>query len=492
MLFSKLIGEIDCTDGLVLGEAGFDCEVTSITCDSRRVEKGSMFVCIRGGSFDGHDFAAAALEKGAACVVTERKLGLDRELTVSDTHDFYGRAASAFLGHPSRSMQLVGVTGTKGKTTVTSLIKRILTDAGNMVGLIGTIQNEIGDSVIHAENTTPEAMELESLYARMKDAGCGYCVMEVSSHALEQQRIGDSWYKTAVFTNLSHEHLDYHGDMESYFAAKKKLFTRCDSAVIGIDDPHGRQLLSELPQIAGKDIPVMTFSAENPDADLAAKDIVCHPESVQFKLVYNGKEYPIDFAMPGLFSVRNALAAVGACLQLGLEIGQIVASLQKVTGVKGRIEIIPTGRDFTVITDYAHAPDPLENVLSSLKETVRGRLVCLFGCGGDRDRTKRPLMAAAAAKYADFVIVTSDNPRTEDPQAIIDEILPGLEGFDTPHVTIVNRREAIYYAVKNAQPGDTIVLAGKGHEDYQIIGHEKFHFDEREVVAEALAQTEVQ
>ncbi len=490
MLLSEILNGIDCSDGLSLGEKpGFDCEITSITCDSRQAGKGSMFVCIHGGNVDGHTFAAAALEKGAACVVTEHKLGLEREITVSDTHDFYGRAASAFFGHPSRSMQLVGVTGTKGKTTVTSLIKRILTDAGNLVGLIGTIQNEIGETVIHAENTTPEAMELESLYAQMRDAGCGYCVMEVSSHALEQQRIGDSWYQTAVFTNLSHEHLDYHGDMESYFAAKKKLFTRCNSAVIGIDDPHGRTLLEQLPQLAGKEIPVLTFSAEN-EADLSAKDIVCHPESVQFTLMYKGKEYPVHFAMPGLFSVRNALAAAGACLQLGLEMEQIVSSLGRVTGVKGRIEIIPTGRDFTVITDYAHAPDPLENVLSSLKETVRGRLVCLFGCGGDRDRTKRPLMAAAAAKYADFVIVTSDNPRTEDPQAIIDEILPGLEGYDTPHVTIVNRREAIYYAVRNAQPGDTIVLAGKGHEDYQIIGHEKFHFDEREVVAEALAQTQ--
>ena len=490
MLLSEILNGIDCSDGLSLGEKpGFDCEITAITCDSRQAGKGSIFVCIRGGNVDGHTFAAAALEKGAACIVTERKLGLEREITVSDTHDFYGRAASAFFGHPARALKLAGVTGTKGKTTVTNLMKRILTDAGNMVGLIGTIQNEIGEKVIHAENTTPEAMELESLYAQMRDAGCGYCVMEVSSHALEQQRIGDSWYQTAVFTNLSHEHLDYHGDMESYFAAKKKLFARCDSAVIGIDDPHGRTLLEQLPGIAGREIPVLTFSAER-EADLSAKDIVCYPESVQFILVYKGKDYPIKFAMPGLFSVRNALAAAGACLQLGLGIEQIVRSLGQVTGVKGRIEIIPTGRDFTVITDYAHAPDPLENVLSSLKETVRGRLVCLFGCGGDRDRTKRPLMAAAAAKYADFVIVTSDNPRTEDPQAIIDEILPGLEGFDTPHVTIVNRREAIYYAVANAQPGDTIVLAGKGHEDYQIIGHEKFHFDEREVVAEALAETE--
>ncbi len=490
MLLSKLMEGIPFSKekgkGLFCGQfPAFDCEVTGIVCDSRQVQEGNLFVCIKGAVADGHKFAEAALEKGAVCVVTEHSLGLSKEITVNDTHAFYGEAASAFYGHPSAAMRLVGVTGTKGKTTVTNLIKQILTDNGETVGLIGTIQNEIGDEVIHAENTTPEAMELESLYARMRDKGCGYCVMEVSSHALEQERIGDSFYHTAVFTNLSHEHLDYHGSMENYYLAKRKLFTRCAGAVIGIDDEHGRRLLSELPSLSGK-IPVLTFSAESESADLSAKEIVCHPDCVDFIWVYHGKEYPIHFAMPGIFSVRNALAAAGACLMEGISPEKIVEALEKVKGVKGRIEIIPTGRDFTVITDYAHAPDPLENVLSSLKETVKGRLVCLFGCGGDRDRTKRPLMAAAAAKYADFVIVTSDNPRTESPEAIIQEILPGLSGYDTPHVTIVNRREAIEYAINHAQPGDTIVLAGKGHEDYQVIGHEKHHFDEREVVAEAL------
>ena len=490
MLLSKLLEGIDFSDqegsGLFCKALpSFDCEVKGIVCDSSQVLPGSLFVCIKGAVSDGHGYAAAALEKGACCIVTERPLGLPKEFTVSDTHAFYGEAASSFFGHPSKSMKLVGVTGTKGKTTVTNLIKQILTEHGEKVGLIGTIQNEIGDEVIHAENTTPEAMELESLYARMRDAGCGTCVMEVSSHALEQERIGDSFYHTAVFTNLSHEHLDYHGNMENYYAAKRKLFSRCAGAVIGIDDEHGRRLLSELPEIAGE-IPVLTFSAESESADLYAKEIVCHPDRVEFIWVYQGHEYPVRFAMPGLFSVRNALAAAAACLMEGISPEAIVKALSDVRGVKGRIEIIPTGRDFTVITDYAHAPDPLENVLSSLKETVRGRLICLFGCGGDRDRTKRPLMAEAAAKYADFVIVTSDNPRTEDPEAIIQEILPGLRGYSTPHVTIVNRREAIEYAIAHALPGDTIVLAGKGHEDYQVIGHEKHHFDEREVVAEAL------
>lgn len=456
-----------------------DREATGVVNDSRQVKPGDVFVCIRGAQSDGHRYAAAAAAQGAAAVVCEEDVGLENQILVPDTHLAYSRMASNFYGNPEKKLRLVGVTGTKGKTTVTSLIKRILTQSGQKVGLIGTIQNEIGEQVIHAENTTPDAMELESLYARMVEAGCTFCVMEVSSHALDQQRIGDSHYETAVFTNLSHEHLDYHRDMEDYFEAKAKLFAICDSAVINRDDEYGRRLLERHPE-------AMTFSLEE-EADLTAKEIVCHAESVDFLLCAGGVESRVHFGMPGRFSVRNALAAAGACLQLGVSLNTIISALSSTSGVRGRIETIPTGRDFTVITDYAHSPDSLENVLSSLKETVKGRLVALFGCGGDRDRTKRPLMAAAAARHADALIVTSDNPRTEDPQAIIDEILPGLEGFSVPYTVIVNRREAIFHAVRTAQPGDTIVLAGKGHEDYQIIGHEKFHFDEREVVAEALA-----
>ena len=462
------------------GAAGVpDREATGVVNDSRQVKPGDVFVCIRGAQSDGHRYAAAAAAQGAVAVVCEEDVGLENQILVPDTHLAYSRMASNFYGNPEKKLRLVGVTGTKGKTTVTSLIKRILTQSGQKVGLIGTIQNEIGEQVIHAENTTPDAMELESLYARMVEAGCTFCVMEVSSHALDQQRIGDSHYETAVFTNLSHEHLDYHRDMEDYFEAKAKLFAICDSAVINRDDEYGRRLLERHPE-------AMTFSLEE-EADLTAKEIVCHAESVDFLLCAGGVESRVHFGMPGRFSVRNALAAAGACLQLGVSLNTIISALSSTSGVRGRIETIPTGRDFTVITDYAHSPDSLENVLSSLKETVKGRLVALFGCGGDRDRTKRPLMAAAAARHADALIITSDNPRTEDPQAIIDEILPGLEGFSVPYTVIVNRREAIFHAVRTAQPGDTIVLAGKGHEDYQIIGHEKFHFDEREVVAEALA-----
>jgi len=461
----------------------FDCEITGVTNDSRKAAPGVAFVCIRGRITDGHRYAASAVEKGASAVICEEDLGLENQVIVSDSHAVYGKMAANFHGNPAKKMHLVGVTGTKGKTTVTNLIKTILTLSGEKVGLIGTVQNEIGDEILESKNSTPEAMELQELYKKMADAGCGYCIMEVSSHALDQHRIGDSFYDTAVFTNLTHEHLDYHSDMEDYFLAKAKLFKICGTAVIGSGDSYGKWLTGMVK------VPFLTFDPEG-EADLTAEEIVCHADSVDFVLCMSGKKYPLHFNMPGLFSVKNALAAAGACLQLSISPELIVRGLASVQGVRGRIEIIPTGRDFTVITDYAHTPDSIENVLSALRSTVKGRLTVLFGCGGDRDRTKRPLMAAAAARHADHLIVTSDNPRTEDPEAIIAEILPGLEGSDVSHETIVNRREAIFHAVKTAKTGDTIVLVGKGHEDYQIIGTEKFHFDEREVVAEALAELE--
>lgn len=455
-------------------------EITGMTSDSRRVLPGAVFVCITGFAADGHDYAASAVEKGAAAVVCERDLGLPCQILVPDTHAAYSRMAANWYGNPSRRLRLIGVTGTKGKSTVSYLIKSILAAAGKKVGLIGTIQNEIGDEVLPADKTTPDALELEELFSRMAAAGCEYCVMEVSSHALDQNRIGDTHYEVAVFTNLSHEHLDYHGTMENYYQAKKKLFSACDTAVINLDDNWGKRLAGEV------SCPVLGFSLEGAGA-LNAFDVSHRVDAVDFRYAYRNVESRLHFGMPGNFSVKNALAAMGACLSLGVCLNTITGTLSVISGARGRNEILPTGMDFTVISDYAHSPDAMENILSALKETVRGRLVCLFGCGGDRDRTKRPLMGAAAANWSDYVYVTSDNPRTEDPEAIIAEILPGIEGRGVPYEVIVNRREAIFRAVETALPGDTIVLCGKGHEDYQIIGHEKFHFDEREIVAEAVA-----
>ncbi|MBC8559964.1 UDP-N-acetylmuramoyl-L-alanyl-D-glutamate--2,6-diaminopimelate ligase [Fumia xinanensis] len=474
MLLSALLDEVQ-----VLSDYE-DRDVGTVVNDSRNIKPGDVFVCINGAAADGHTFADAALQKGASAIVCERDLGLKEQILVPDTHLAYSKMAANYYGNPSKKLRLIGVTGTNGKTTTTKLIKSVLTGIGKKVGLIGSIQNEIGDEVVHAEQTTPDAMELEGLYARMADAGCEFCVMEVSSHALDQRRIGDSHYEVAVFTNLTQDHLDYHKTMENYFEAKAKLFDICDSAVINYDDPYGQRLLKTV------SCPMSTVSMESQDADLHASDVVYHPDGVEYRFDYQGVVSKVSFGMPGIFSVKNSLTAIAVCLRLGICIEKAVDGINMAQGVRGRSEIVPTGRDFTVICDHAHTPDGLENILSALKQTTRGRLIALFGCGGDRDRLKRPLMAKSSAKFADMLIVTSDNPRTEDPKAIIDDILPGLDGLDIPYEVIVNRKEAIFYAVQNARPCDTIVLAGKGHEDYQIIGHEKHHFDEREIVAEAL------
>ena len=474
MLLSALL------DGVQVFSDYEDRDAGTVVNDSRKIKPGDVFVCINGAAADGHEYAGSALEKGAAAIVCERDLGLPGQILVGDTHLAYSKMAANFYGNPSKKLRLIGVTGTNGKTTTTKLVKSVLTRIGKKVGLIGSIQNEIGDQVIHAEQTTPDAMELEELYAKMVKAGCEFCVMEVSSHALDQRRIGDSHYEVAVFTNLTQDHLDYHKTMENYFKAKKKLFQICDSAVVNYDDPYGQRLLKNI------SCPVSTISRESPKADLRAFDIVYHPDGVEYRFDYQGVTSKVNFGMPGIFSVKNSLTAIAVCLRLGICIEKAVDGINMAQGVRGRSEIVPTGRDFTVICDHAHTPDGLENILSALKQTTRGRLIALFGCGGDRDRLKRPLMAKSSAKYADMLIITSDNPRTEDPKAIIDDILPGLDGVNIPYEVIINRKEAIFFAVQNAKPGDTIVLAGKGHEDYQIIGHEKHHFDEREIVAEAL------
>ena len=313
----------------------------------------------------------------------------------------------------------------------------------------------------------------------MADEGCEYVVMEVSSFGLVQNRIGSSWFRTAVFTNLTQDHLDYHKDMEDYFQAKKMLFDVCDAAIINIDDEYGQRLFSEV------GCEKYSFSVKC-SADVYADGIRMKSSGTSFWFCRGDKSHLVKTRIPGLFNVSNLTAAMAACLKAGVPLDKIIAAVENYPGVKGRCEVIPTGRDFTVICDYAHTPDAIENVLRSVKEYTSGRLICLFGCGGDRDSAKRPLMAQAAAKYADKLIVTSDNPRTEDPEAIIKDILTGLTDAKVPYDVVTDRREAIYHALKIAEKGDIIVLAGKGHEDYQIIGEKKNHFDEREVVAEGL------
>ena len=456
-------------------------DITNVTDDTRKVTEGCIFVCVKGGSFDGHDAAADRLEKGAAAVVCARDLGLgDRQIIVDDTRRFYGQLCAAWFGHPEKKMKMIGVTGTNGKTTITNIIKYVLMKNGHLTGLIGTIQNEIGDEVYHTDNTTPMTYDFMALLDKMAKSGCEYVVMEVSSFGLVQYRTGPTHFDVSVFTNLTQDHLDYHGTMEEYYKAKKMLFDVSDVAVINTDDEYGKRLYSE--------INCRKFSCSlNGAADFMAHGISLGADGTVFTLERDGKSTEVKMRMTGKFNVENVLEAYAACVEFGSPSEKIIPVITEYPGVKGRCEIIPTGRDFTVLCDYAHTPDAIENILSSVKEYCKGRLICLFGCGGNRDSKKRPLMAKAAAAYADLLMVTSDNPRDEEPGDIIKDILTGLEGTKTEYVVVEDRREAIYSVLKLAKSGDIVVLAGKGHEDYQILKNNvHIHFDEREVVAEGL------
>ncbi len=467
--------------GISLGALA-DVEITSITCDSRRVEKNSLFVCIAGTAVDGHEYAARALENGAAAVVVQRDLGLDAQLHCENTRLVWAQICANWFGHPARRIRLVGVTGTNGKTTTTTLIKSMLEYDGHKVGLIGTIQNQIGDRVIPSQHTTPDPYDLQELLSLMVAEGCGYCVMEVSSHALHQHRVAGCTYELGVFTNLTQDHLDYHGTMEAYMQAKKQLFSMSRQAIVNLDDAWAEGMAE------GVTCPLTTYSAKKNEADYVARNIRHRADGVDFELVSIGKIGRVNMQIPGQFSVYNGLCAATVCLRLGMDFERVVQALSAATGVKGRAEVVPTGRNFTVVIDYAHTPDGLDNICRTLKECCNGRLVTLFGCGGDRDRTKRPLMGATAAALSDHLVVTSDNPRTEDPAAIIEDILAGLKDSKTPYTVIENRVEAIHWAIAHAQAGDTILLAGKGHETYQILNTGTIHLDEREVVADALAR----
>ena len=468
--------------GISFGLLKEDTEIVSITCDSRRVEPGCLFVCIEGTAVDGHRFAEAAQQAGAAAVLVQRDLGLYNQLMAENTRMAWAQICANWFGHPATRLKMIGITGTNGKTTTTTLIKSMLEHEGYKVGLIGTIHNLIGDRVLPSRHTTPDPYDLQSLLALMVVEGCDYCVMEVSSHALDQRRVAGCVYEVGVFTNLTQDHLDYHGTMENYMLAKKELFSLSKCAIINGDDTWAAAMGE------GVTIPVTTYSAKGDTADYVARNIGYRADGVDFELVGNGQSGCVNMQIPGQFSVYNGLCAATVCLKLGIPFDRVVAALSAACGVKGRAEVVPTGRDFTVVIDYAHTPDGLDNICRTLKQCCTGRLVTLFGCGGDRDKTKRPLMAQAAAALSDYLVITSDNPRSENPSAIIADIVAGLTDSITPYTVVENRIEAIHWAIANAQAGDTILLAGKGHETYQILADETIHLDEREVVAEALAK----
>ncbi len=453
-------------------------DITALVCDSRKVVPGCAFVCIDGVAIDGHTFAAAALEAGAAVLVVQRDLGLPHQVIVEDTRLAWALMSANWFDRPAERLKVIGITGTNGKTSTTYMIKQMLEACGYKVGLCGTIQNLIGDRAVATGHTTPDAYELQELFAAMVAEQCDFAVMEVSSHALDQHRVAAIPFVVGVFTNLTQDHLDYHKTMENYCDAKRRLFEHSDVAVVQANDPWTKHIT------AGLTCPILTFSNGEGGA-YTADEVDYLPDGVAFTV--NGPDVHgrVKLAIPGEFSVCNAMGAIVTALAIGLPFDTVCEAVGAMTGVKGRAEIVPTGRDFTVVIDYAHTPDGLEKICQALRHGLKGRLVTLFGCGGDRDRTKRPKMGAAAAALSDFLIVSSDNPRSEEPEAIIEEILPGIPA-ETPYIVIPDRAEAVRWAIENAQPGDTVLLAGKGHETYQIIKTGSIHLDEREIIREAL------
>ena len=465
--------------------ADLETEITSIAYDSRKAEQGGLFVAISGFTSDGNRFIPMAVDKGAAVVVTAKKPKLEVPYVLVDNDRLaLALLGTNFYGKPAESMTMIGITGTNGKTSVTLLLKQVLEEVlGAKVGLIGTMGALVGDEHIHSDRTTPESLELQSLFAKMRDAGCTHVVMEVSSHALTLDRVGGMHFDVAAFTNLTEDHLDFHKTMEAYCDAKAMLFERCSKAVINVDDGYAHRMLDKAK------CPVVTASVRG-RGNLNAKDLELHAEGIRFAAApVIGKPVEVTLPIPGKFTVYNALTVLGIARSLGISLEDSAAALARAKGVKGRIEVVPTpGKPYSVLIDYAHTPDGLENVLSSVKDFCKGRLISVFGCGGDRDPIKRPIMGEIGVKLADFAIITSDNPRTEDPLAIIDDILKGVDASMGPYVVVPERRTAIRYAMDIAKKDDIIVLAGKGHETYQEINGVKYHLDEREEVAAHLAE----
>ena len=469
---------------IVSSNADMDTDIGGVSYDSRVTERGDLFVAIKGFEADGHRFIPKAQERGAAAVLCERvPEGGGAYVQIKDCRYGLAIASRNFFGDPASEMCLIGFTGTSGKTSSSYIMKHLLEvclDA--RVGLIGTNGNMIGDELLHTEHTTPESYELQKLFRAMADAGCTHVVMEVSSHSLTLERVAGITYDVGVFTNLSQDHLDFHGSMEEYAAAKRMLFSQCKKGCINADDEWAEYMMRDAK------CPMLRFAAGTNDAELVAKDVRLSANGVRFAAIQDGEIAMTRLGIPGMFSVHNALGVMAAGLCLGISLADCAEAMSSAKGVKGRMESVPTDGDYSIIIDYSHKPDALENVLKTLRPVTRGRLIALFGCGGDRDRGKRPIMGAIAADNADLVIVTSDNPRTEEPQAIIDEILTGMKNRRTPYRSICDRIEAIGWAIDNAGPGDVILLAGKGHEDYQVVGHEKHHMDEREIVAAFLEE----
>ncbi len=452
-----------------------DREITDVTDKTHRIGEGCAFVCVVGARFDGHTFAENALKEGAKAVIVSKDLGLKEQILVENTREAYAIMCKNLNDCAVDKLTLIGITGTNGKTTTAFVIKDILAGLGEKSGLIGTVKNMVGDKEFHTELTTPDPYDMHKLFKMMVDDGIKYCVMETSSQAFHQMRLAGIHFKTGAFTNLTQDHLDYHGTIEEYKRCKKMLFLNCDEAVINADDETA-EYMSE-----GVEAITKTYGI-NSLCDLKAENIEYFSDRVEYSL--NGKK--VVFNIPGGFSVYNSLCAIGSVCSLGYELEDVIDAISGAGTVKGRLELLKTNTDFGVIIDYAHTPDGLEKAINAVRGFTQGKVITLFGCGGDRDKTKRPKMGRMATDLSDIVVVTTDNPRTEDPDEIIKDILIGTVGSKAEVVCVTDRSEAIAYALGIAQKGDTVLLAGKGHETYQVIGKERVHYDEREVVAEIL------
>ena len=461
-----------------------ELEISSVAYDSRQVEPGGLFAAVSGFASDGNRFIPMAMEKGAAVVVTAKKpVEPIPYVLVEQDRLALALIACNWFGHPARAMKLIGITGTNGKTSATLLLKHLLEKTlGAKVGLIGTMSNLIGDEELPTDRTTPESFELQKLFARMRDAGCSHVVMEVSSHAIALERIGGIRFAAAAFTNLTEDHLDFHKTMEAYCDTKAELLRRCDCCTVNLDDSYAPRML------AAADCPVLGTAVHQPAA-LRAEALELLADGVSFEAVTERERVPVSLGIPGQFTVYNALTVLALGMQLGVPLEQAALALRDAPGVKGRVEVVPTpGTPYTVLIDYAHTPDGLQNVLTAVRGFCKGRLIAVFGCGGDRDPIKRPIMGKIGTELSDLAILTSDNPRTEDPEAIIRQIEPGAREAGRAYEIVTDRRQAIRHAMALAQKDDIIVLAGKGHETYQEICGVKHHLDEREEVRAALEE----
>lgn len=464
--------------------------ISGIQYDSRKVELGNLFVAVKGFETDGHQYIRQALDNGAIAVLVSDEAYCSVEypwILVEDSRLALAEISSTYYGHPSEKLKLIGVTGTNGKTTTTNLICDIIEAQGEKTGLIGTIHNRIGDRILEGTRTTPESLDLQRMFAQMVDEGIGYAVMEVSSHALELQRVACCDFDMAVFTNLTQDHLDYHETMENYCKAKTLLFRTLGAkgekaglfktAIINIDDAWANHFM------VASNAPVITYGIEK-DASWKAEQVQVTADGVRYIV----DDMPVNLQLNGNFNVYNSLAALAVGEALGFPAADVIKALEQVPGIAGRFQKVESNRDFTVIVDYAHTPDGLENVISTAKAFAKGRVITVFGCGGDRDRTKRPLMGKVAAKLSNYCVVTSDNPRTEDPNQIIADILPGVQEYmtDAAYVVEADRKKAISYAIGMAQPGDVVLLAGKGHENYQDVNGVKHYFDDYEIAQQMM------